>query len=174
MAKLKILDDTDPALHKKCREVDKITPRILRLIDDMKETLTDVGGVGLAAPQVGVLRRIAIVESDDGRLYELINPKIIAMSEKRQNEIEGCLSIPERWGITDRPESVTVAATDRNGNAYTVTGVGLTARAFCHEIDHLDGIVFTDHALRMLTEEELAAMNEENAKEKEDDKTERE
>lgn len=165
MAILKILDDSDPILRKKCREVDKIMPRTIRLLDDMKETLNSVSGIGLAAPQVGVLRRIAIVESDDGTLYELINPQIIARSEKRQNEIEGCLSIPNKWGVTDRPDCVTVTATDRNGNKYTVTGCGLTARAFCHEIDHLDGILFTDHSIKILTEDDIIKLNEEAEKE---------
>ena len=161
MAILKIIKDGDPLLRKICRPVEKITPRICRLLDDMKDTLTEASGVGLAAPQVGVMRRVALVENDEGEILELINPRIIAKSEKIQNEIEGCLSIPDKWGLTERPESVTVSALDRNGNEIMVTGSMLTARAFCHEIDHLDGILFTDKVLRILTTEELRAMREE-------------
>lgn len=161
MAILKIIQDGDPVLRKICRPVDKITPRICRLLDDMKDTLTESGGVGLAASQVGVLRRIALVENDQGEVLELINPKIIAKSEKIQNELEGCLSIPEKWGYTERPESVTVSALDRSGKEFTVTGTMLTARAFCHEIDHLDGILFTDKVLRIISTEELHAIREE-------------
>jgi peptide deformylase len=127
----------------------------------MRDTLTDAVGVGLAAPQVGVLRRVVIVETGEGEVLELINPRIIAASEKRQNEIEGCLSLPDKCGITDRPESVTVSATDRYGKEFMVTGSALTALAFCHEIDHLDGILFTDKALQMLTDEELRKLHEE-------------
>lgn len=161
MAILKIIKDSNPLLRKNCRPVDKITPRICRLLDDMHDTLVDAVGVGIAAPQVGVLRRVVIVETGEDEVLELINPRIIAASEKRQNEIEGCLSLPEKWGITDRPESVTVSATDRYGNELMVTGSALTARAFCHEIDHLDGILFTDKALQMLTDEELCELREE-------------
>ena len=154
MAKLNIVKVGDEVLRKKCRPVIQITPRILTLLDDMKETLHDADGVGLAAPQVGVLRRICIVECEPGRLYEMINPEIVS-SEGEQEELEGCLSVPGRWGYTKRPMKVTVKATDRNGEEYTVTGEGLEARAFCHEIDHLDGVIFTDNAVRMLTEEEI-------------------
>lgn len=161
MAILKINKDSDPVLRKNCRPVDKITPRICRLLDDMRETLTDAAGVGLAASQVGVLRRVVLVGTGENEVLELINPRIIAASEKRQNEIEGCLSLPDKWGITDRPESVTVSALDRNGKEFMVTGSALTARAFCHEIDHLDGILFTDKALQILTNEELRELHEE-------------
>lgn len=161
MAILKIIKDGDSLLRKICRPVEKITPRICRLLDDMKDTLTEASGVGLAAPQVGVLRRIVLVENDEGEILELINPRIVAKSEKNQNEIEGCLSIPDKWGLTERPESVTVSALDRNGNEIMVTGSMLTARAFCHEIDHLDGILFTDKVLRILSTEELRVMREE-------------
>ncbi len=157
MAKLNIVKVGDEVLRKKCRPVIQITPRIITLLDDMKETLHDADGVGLAAPQVGVLRRICIVECEPGRLYEMINPEIVA-AEGEQEELEGCLSVPGRWGYTKRPMKVTVKATDRNGKEYTVTGEGLEARAFCHEIDHLDGVIFTDCAVRMLTDEEMAAL----------------
>ncbi|MBR2848726.1 MAG: peptide deformylase [Clostridia bacterium] len=154
MAILNIVKEGDEVLRKICRPVEAITPRILQLLDDMLETLHDANGVGLAAPQVGVLRRIALVEVVDGQLYELINPEIIER-EGKQNELEGCLSVPEQWGITDRPMKVTVRAMNRNGETYTVTGTGLLARAFCHEIDHLDGVLFKDNAVHMLTPEEI-------------------
>lgn len=154
MAILKILKDDDELLRKKSREVTEITPRIITLLDDMKDTLHKANGCGLAAPQVGVLRRIALVEVEEGELYEMINPEIIERSEETQEELEGCLSVPGRWGFTIRPETVTVRAMDRNGNYYTVTGSDLLARAICHETDHLDGILYTDISTHMLTEEE--------------------
>lgn len=153
MAILKIITDGDPTLRKTSRPVTEITPRITRLIDDMRATLKKSGGVGLAAVQVGVLRRVVLVEDAEGDVLELINPEIIER-EGEQHDLEGCLSVPDKWGITDRPETVTVRALDRTGREFTVSGSGLQARCFCHEIDHLDGILFTDHA-RMLTEEEM-------------------
>lgn len=154
MAILNIVKEGDDVLRKICRPVESITPRTLQLLDDMLETLHHANGVGLAAPQVGVLRRIAIVEVVDGQVYELINPEIIER-EGTQNEMEGCLSVPEQWGITERPMKVTVRAMNRKGETYTVSGSGLLARAFCHEIDHLDGVLFKDHAVHMLTPEEI-------------------
>ncbi|MBO4869092.1 MAG: peptide deformylase [Clostridia bacterium] len=154
MAILNILKDGDETLRRQCRPVEKITPRITRLLDDMKATLHKANGVGLAAPQVGVLRRICIVECEPGELIELINPEIIGMSGE-QEEIEGCLSVPGRWGITKRPAKVTVRATDRKGNSFTVEGEGLLARALCHEIDHLDGVIFYDKCVRMLSPDEI-------------------
>lgn len=156
MALLNIIKKGDETLRKVCRPVTAITPRIITLLDDMKETLLDAEGVGLAAPQVGILRRIALViDTNDGdRIYELINPEIIER-EGEQEEMEGCLSVPGEWGITRRPMKVTVKAMDRDGNEFTVTGEGLTARCFCHEIDHLDGKLFTDEAVHMLTKEEI-------------------
>ena len=143
MAKLKIVKFGDPMLRKNARPVDEITPRILTLLDDMIETMRDAGGCGLAAPQVGVLRRIAVIEVVEGEVIELINPKIIAFSGE-QNEQEGCLSNPGEYGITKRPANVTVRATDRFGNEFEVTGSDLLARAICHECDHLDGKLYTD------------------------------
>ena len=143
MAKLKIVKFGEPTLRKVSRPVEEITPRIRMLIDDMIETMRDAGGCGLAAPQVGVLRRIAVIEVEEGRVYVLINPKIIAFSGE-QRESEGCLSNPGQYGITKRPRSVTVRATDRDGNTYDLTGDGLLARAICHECDHLDGKLYTD------------------------------
>lgn len=155
MAILKIIKDDDPLLRETSREVNEITPRIIRLLDDMVDTLHKANGAGLAAVQVGVLRRVVLVEAEAGQLYEMINPVIIERSEETQEEIEGCLSLPGKWGITTRPMTVTVEATDRNGKRYTVTGSGLLARAICHECDHLDGIVYTDRAIHMLTKEEV-------------------
>lgn len=143
MAKLKIVKIGDETLRKVCRPVETITPRIQTLLDDMIETMRDADGCGLAAPQVGILRRIAVVEVEPGKPIELINPKIIAYAGE-QEEQEGCLSIPGRWGITKRPKHVTVRATDRYGKTFEVSGSDLLARALCHEIDHLDGKLFLD------------------------------
>lgn len=145
MAILNIVKEGDSVLRGKCREVTEITPRIITLLDDMAETLHEADGCGLAAPQVGVRRRIAIVEVEEGDLVELINPVIIEKSG-HQEELEGCLSVPGKWGYTNRPMKVKVKALDRNGNEMIVEGTGLKARALCHEIDHLDGILFIDHA----------------------------
>ena len=154
MAKLKIVKFGDPMLRKNARPVDEITPRILTLLDDMIETMRDAGGCGLAAPQVGVLRRIAVIEVNEGEVIELINPKIIAFSGE-QNEQEGCLSNPGEYGITKRPANVTVRATDRHGNEFEITGSELLARAICHECDHLDGKLYTDVQIRALTEKDF-------------------
>ncbi len=145
MAKLKILKVGDSTLRTVCRPVDTITPRILRLLDDMVETMRNADGVGLAAPQVGVLRRVVVIETPDEGLFELINPKIIAYSGEQESE-EGCLSVPGRWGITKRPMHVTVKALNRNGETVIYTGSGLLAKAFCHELDHLDGKLYIDIA----------------------------
>ena len=154
MAILKIVKTDDPILRKTSRPVEEITPRIITLLDDMKETLHAANGCGLAAVQVGVLRRIAIVELEEGKTIELINPQIIARAG-RQEEAEGCLSIPGQWGITKRPKAVTVRAMNRNGEIFEVSGSDLLARAFCHEIDHLDGKLFTDVTVRMLSRDEI-------------------
>lgn len=154
MATLKIVKEGDEILRKQSREVTEITPRILQLLDDMTDTMHAANGVGLAGPQVGVLRRVVVIEDEEGKLYQLINPRIVAWSGE-QEEMEGCLSIPGKWGITRRPMHVTVKALDRNGAEQTYLGSGLLARAFCHEIDHLDGILYPDKAVRMLTREEI-------------------
>lgn len=154
MAILNIVKEGDPVLRGKCRTVEEITPRIITLLDDMIETLHDADGCGLAAPQVGVRRRVVIVEVEDGETIEMINPEIIER-EGKQREIEGCLSLPGKWGYTERPMSVTVKALDRHGKEFTVSGSGLKARAFCHEIDHLDGILYTDHAVEMIDPEDI-------------------
>ena len=147
MAKLKIVKHGDDTLRKICRPVDQINPRIVTLLDDMIETMRDADGCGLAAPQVGVLRRIAVVEVEAGEVIELINPRIIAFSGEQEAE-EGCLSIPGRWGITRRPKCVTVRAMDRTGTVRDITGSDLLARALCHEIDHLDGKLFIDKVIK--------------------------
>ena len=151
MAKLRIVKYGDDTLRKACRPVDTITPRILTLLDDMVETMHAADGCGLAAPQVGVLRRIAVVEVEPGEIYEMINPKIIARAGT-QEESEGCLSLPGKWGTTRRPMHVTVRYTNRHGEVVEASGSGLLARAFCHEIDHLDGVLFIDNALEVVEE----------------------
>lgn len=151
MAIRKIITLGDPVLTKKCREVTQIDERILALLDDMVETLYHSGGVGLAAPQIGVLRRIAVIDVGEG-LMELINPVIIH-AEGSQTDNEGCLSYPGHYGMVTRPNLVTVQALDRNGNTVTYTGEGLTARAFCHELDHLDGKMFIDYVTEWMDPE---------------------
>ncbi|MBO5898056.1 MAG: peptide deformylase [Clostridia bacterium] len=145
MAKRKIVQYGDDTLRRVCRPVETITPSILTLLDDMAETMHAADGVGLAAPQVGVLRRIAIVEVEQGQLIELINPKIIARAGEQEGS-EGCLSLPNQYGMVKRPMHVTVRATDRHGKEFEMSGSELLARAFCHEIDHLDGKLFVDFA----------------------------
>ena len=154
MAKLKIVKFGDPMLRKVSRPVDEITPRILTLLDDMVETMRDAGGCGLAAVQVGVLRRIVVIEVEEGKVIELINPKIIAFAGE-QNEQEGCLSNPGEYGITKRPKAVTVRAMDRHGKEFELSGTDLLARAICHECDHLDGKLYTDVQIRALTEKDF-------------------
>ena len=153
MAKLRILKDTEPTLRKKSRTVDEINKRTLTLLDDMVETMRKANGVGLAAPQVGVRRKIVVIEVVEGEVLELINPEIIERSGS-QTGYEGCLSVPGRTGIVTRPDYVKVKALDRNGEEKIYEGTGLLARCFCHELDHLEGTIYTDVADRMLTEEE--------------------
>ena len=153
MAILNILKDGEDTLRKTSKPVEKISPRLLQLLDDMQETLKLSGGVGLAAPQVGILRRVVLVDNGE-KVLELINPEIIETKGK-QEDYEGCLSVPNRWGVTRRPAYVKVRAMNRHGKYYEADGTGIVARCFCHEIDHLNGVLFTDKALRMLTEEEL-------------------
>ena len=143
MANLKIVKFGDEALRRVCRPVDEITPRIITLLDDMIQTMRQANGVGLAAPQVGVLRRIAVIEVEEGKVYELINPKIIAYSGEQVGN-EGCLSNPGKYGTVKRPMAVTVRAMNRHGEEYELVGRELLARAICHECDHLDGKLYTD------------------------------
>lgn len=152
MAIRNILKVGDPTLTKKCRVVEKIDDRILTLLDDMADTLYESGGVGLAAPQVGVLRRVVVIDTGDG-LIELINPEIIS-EEGSQTDSEGCLSYPGRYGYVTRPNKVTVRAMDRNGDIKEYSGEGLLARAFCHETDHLDGKMFIDLVEEWVEDEE--------------------
>ncbi|MBQ4194044.1 MAG: peptide deformylase [Clostridia bacterium] len=156
MAILNIVKEGDPLLRKRCRPVTEITPRILTLLDDMRETLIEANGAGLAAPQVGILRRIALVDLGE-EIVELINPEILE-TEGEQEEVEGCLSVPDVWGITKRPEWVKVKALNRNGEEFEVEGEGLNARCLCHEIDHLDGHLFTDNVVHILTPAEVEEM----------------
>ena len=155
MGVIKIVTKTEHEdfLRKKSREVTEITPRIITLLDDMIDTMRAANGCGLAAVQVGVLRRIVVIETPEG-LFELINPVIIKKSGC-QESAEGCLSLPGEWGLTKRPNKVTVEATDRNGQRYQLTGEGLLAKAICHEVDHLDGILYTDKVVRMLGADEV-------------------
>ena len=154
MATLKILKFGDPTLRKVSRPVEEITPRIHTLLDDMTETMRAAGGCGLAAVQVGVLRRVVVIEVEEGKVFELINPKIIAYAGEQQEQ-EGCLSNPGSYGVTKRPKHVTVRALDRHGNQYDLTGDDLLARAICHECDHLDGKLYTDVQIRPINSEEL-------------------
>ena len=153
MAKLQIRKVGDEALRKVCRPVDAITPRILTLLDDMIDTMRAADGVGLAAPQVGILRRIVVIEVEPGEVIELINPKIIAFSGEQDGQ-EGCLSVPGRWGMVKRPQNVTVRAMNRLGETVDITGHDLLARCFCHELDHLDGTLYIDKAYSMDEDED--------------------
>ena len=159
MAILKILKEGDETLRKKSREITEITPRIKTLVEDMIQTLHKTGGVGLAAPQVGVLRRLVIVETEPGDLKVLINPRIVECSGE-QTGLEGCLSLPGKWGEVTRPMTVTVVATNLEGQEVKYVGTELEARCFCHEIDHLDGVLYIDRADHMLTKEELEEYEE--------------
>ena len=154
MAKLNIVKEGDPILRKKSRPIEVIDDRTKQLASDMLETMRAANGCGLAAVQVGKLRRLVIVEVEENKPFIMINPEVIKR-EGEQQEAEGCLSIPGKWGITDRPMTVTVRATGLDGKNFSVMGSGLAARAFCHEIDHLDGILFTDKVIRMLDPDEV-------------------
>lgn len=158
MAIRQIVKEGDDVLTKKCREVVKFDDRLAMLLDDMKETLALAEGVGLAAPQVGILRRVVVIDVGEGAI-ELVNPVIIEQSGEQEG-LEGCLSCPGEWGITKRPMNVTVKAQDRNGKEFTVSGDGLLAKAFCHELDHLDGILYKQIAIRMVSPDELEEVEE--------------
>ena len=159
MAIRNIVKVGDDVLAKKCRPVTEFNDRLFQLLEDMHDTLTEAAGAGLAAPQVGVLRRLALVMVEDESFLEIINPEIIAM-EGEQDGPEGCLSVPGKYGMVKRPDQVTVKYQDRHGEWHERTAEGFTARAFCHEIDHLDGILFKDNAIHMLTREEIEEMME--------------
>ena len=155
MAVLQIVkvEQDEGLLRKISRPVTEITPRILTLLDDMIETMHKADGCGLAAVQVGVLRRVVVIETEPGKVHELINPEIISRKGV-QEEGEGCLSIPGESGITRRPMTVTVRAQNRQGEWFELTGTGLLARAICHETDHLDGKLFTDAVIRPMDDDE--------------------
>ena len=155
MALRKIVVQGEECLTKVCRPVTEFNPHLHQLLDDMLETLEDANGAGLAAPQVGVLRRVCVVLDEDSEEYiELVNPEIVAQSGE-QTGLEGCLSVPGKWGIVTRPNRVRVRAQDRDGNFFEVEDEELTARCFCHEIEHLDGHLFVEHTDHLMTEEEL-------------------
>ena len=171
MAVRYILKNDDPALRKQSRAIKEFNKRLHVLLDDMRQTLTEANGLGLAAPQVGVLRRAALVvdsSATDGaegeRIIELVNPEVITISGE-QTGSEGCLSVPGVYGMVTRPRQVKIRAQDRNGHVFELCAEELTARAVCHEIDHLNGIVFTSLAQRFLTDEELEQMAAEKEKE---------
>lgn len=170
MALRKIVEVGDECLLKKCRPVKEFNRHIHELLDDMAETLTDAGGAGLAAPQVGVLRRVCLVLDEDSDEYiELVNPEVIFQSGE-QTGLEGCLSLPGKWGIVTRPNMVRVRAQDRDGQWFEAEGEGLTARAFCHEIEHLDGHLFSEHVDHFLSDEELETyMEKEESGDSEED-----
>lgn len=155
MALRNIVEQGDPVLMKMCRPVRDFNRRLWVLLDDLNETLANAGGAGLAAPQVGVLRRVCLVMDEaTEQYYELVNPEIIE-EEGEQTGLEGCLSVPGKWGIVTRPQRVKVRAQDRNGNWREYEGEGLTARAFCHEIEHLNGHLYTELIDHFLSDEEL-------------------
>ena len=154
----KILTHRDPALHKTCKPVTNFDAKLHKLLDDMRETLLDSGGVGLAAPQIGILRRVVLVDNGE-EILELVNPTLLE-TDGEQLGAEGCLSVPGKYGLVKRPYYAKVRAQDRNGNWYEADGEELTARCFCHELDHLDGIIYTEVMERYLTDEELAGDDE--------------
>ena len=164
MALRNIVTVGDSVLSKVCRPVTKFDNRLSILIDDMIETLEDSNGVGLAAPQVGVLRRVVVVDAGEDGILELVNPEIIEQSGE-QTGLEGCLSVPGKYGIVTRPNVVKVRAQDRKGDWYEYEGEELIARCFCHELAHLEGQLYTEVAERMLTAEELEELMEEDEEE---------
>lgn len=158
MALRKIVTVGDPILTKVCRPVIKFDQKLAILIEDMIETMHDAGGVGLAGPQVGILRRVVVIDAGDEDL-ELVNPEIVEQSEQTQTDAEGCLSLPGKYGLVPRAERVVVRAQDRYGECYEYEGEGLLARCFLHELDHLDGHMYTEKVERMLTQEEIEKMS---------------
>ena len=157
MALRKIVTVGDPILTKVCRPVTRFDQKLAILIEDMIETMHDANGVGLAGPQVGVMRRLCVVDTGEEDV-ELVNPEVVEVSEETQTGIEGCLSLPGKYGIVTRPEHVVVRAQDRNGDWYEYEGDDIVARCFLHEIDHLDGHLYPEIAEKMLTAEELEEM----------------
>lgn len=168
MALRNIINTSDETLFKKSRPVTEFNPRLHELLDDMRETLAASGGLGLAAPQVGVLRRAVIVVNDDEEMIELVNPEIVETEGEEEN-YEGCLSVPGQFGLVTRPWYVKVKAQDRFGNWFEADGEDYTARCFCHEIDHLDGHIFTELCDELITEEELIEIRRAEAEEDAED-----
>lgn len=165
MALRKILTREDPALSKVCRPVEKFDDRLHVLLDDMKETLAQANGVGLAAPQIGILRRVVVVDTQE-QVLELVNPVLIR-TQGEQTGLEGCLSVPGMYGMVTRPSKAVVKAQDRFGNEFEVEGADLVARCFCHELEHLDGHLFVEHTDRLYTAQELEEMEEQAEAEQE-------
>ncbi len=174
MALRNIMEKGERCLEKRCREVEKFDARLHELIDDMRDTLIASGGVGLAAPQVGILKRVVLVietnvaEGEDEYIIELVNPQIIAKSGSQEGP-EGCLSVPGVFGWVKRPDIVKVRAQDRFGESFEVIGTGLTARCFMHETDHLDGHLFLEKADHIMSDEELQAYYSPAAEESEEE-----
>ena len=163
MALRRILTAEEPALHKVSRPVTKFDQKLWTLLDDMAETLADANGVGLAAPQVGILRRVVVIDTGD-EILELVNPEIVETSGE-QDGMEGCLSVPGEYWMVKRPNYAKVRAQDRHGEWFEAEGEGLTARCFCHELEHLDGHLYTEHIDHFLSEEELQAYLEQEEEE---------
>ncbi len=154
MAIRDILTDKDPALHKKCHPVTRFDEKLCSLLDDMRDTLAHANGAGLAAPQIGILRRVVVVVDANDDMLELVNPELVAR-DGEQDGLEGCLSVPGMWGYVKRPMHAKVRAQDRRGNWFEAEGEEIVARCFCHELEHLDGHVFTEHVDRLYTGEDL-------------------
>lgn len=164
MSLRKILTQGDPTLAKTCRPVEKFDQKLHWLLDDLKETLENAGGVGLAAPQIGILRRVVVVEDENEELLELVNPVIVSR-EGEQEGWEGCLSVPNQYGWVTRPNLVTVRAQDRDGKFFEAAGEEMVARCFCHELEHLDGHLFVEHTDELYTPDEIDAMEGEEERE---------
>ncbi|WP_251446528.1 peptide deformylase [Vermiculatibacterium agrestimuris] len=154
MAIREILTDKDPVLHKKCHPVTQFDEKLWSLLDDMRDTLADANGAGLAAPQIGILRRVVVVIDGNGEMLELINPELVEQ-DGEQDGLEGCLSVPGMWGYVKRPMHAVVKAQNRRGEWFQAEGEEIVARCFCHELEHLDGHVFTEHTDKLYTGEEL-------------------
>ena len=161
MALRKILTQGDPTLNKKSRPVERFDERLHILLDDMKETLAAANGAGLAAPQVGILRRVVVVVDADDHMVELVNPELV-YTEGEQTGLEGCLSVPGKYGLVTRPYKARIRAQDRNGQSFELDGEEIVARCFCHELEHVDGHLFVEHTDRLYTVDELEAMEEES------------
>ena len=161
-----ILQKEDPALHKVCHPITKFDGKLAALLSDLTDTLKDAGGLGLAAPQIGILRRVCVVMDDDESFLELVNPEIVSQ-EGEQEGFEGCLSLAGMYGIVKRPMKVKVKAQDRTGAEIEFEREGITARCFCHEIEHLDGHMYYEHTDRLFNEDEVDKIlqNAENEKE---------